>query len=85
SLNNLANSLQDRFTQWGILSNLDESIKLHRAALLLCPPGHSDRSQYLINLAISLRDRFTQRGVPSDLDESIELYWAALLLCPPGH
>ncbi|KAG1872971.1 CHAT domain-containing protein [Suillus subalutaceus] len=85
SLNDLANSLGDRFTQRGVPSDLDESIELHRAALLLRPPGHSDRSWSLHNLANSLGDRFTQRGVPSDLDESIELHRAALLLRPPGH
>ncbi|KAG2128394.1 CHAT domain-containing protein [Suillus cothurnatus] len=85
SLNNLAVSLRDRFTQRGVPSDLDESIELHRDALLLRPPGHSDRSHSLNNLAVSLRDRFTQRGVPSDLDESIELHRDALLLRPPGH
>ncbi|KIK46464.1 hypothetical protein CY34DRAFT_75878, partial [Suillus luteus UH-Slu-Lm8-n1] len=85
SLNNLAASLQVRFTQRGVPSDIDESIELHRAALLLCPPGHSDRSMSLNNLALSLRDRFAQRGIPSDLDESIELHRTALLLCPPGH
>ncbi|KAG1761430.1 CHAT domain-containing protein [Suillus occidentalis] len=66
-------------------SDLDESIELYRAALLLRPPGHSDRSDSLSNLAVGLRDRFMQRGDPSDLDESIELHRAAVLLHPPGH
>ncbi|KAG2062617.1 hypothetical protein BDR04DRAFT_956399, partial [Suillus decipiens] len=65
--------------------DLDESIELHRDALLLRPPGHSLRSYSLNNLAVSLRARFIERGVPSDLDESIELHRAALLLRPPGH
>ncbi|KAG1807266.1 CHAT domain-containing protein [Suillus subaureus] len=85
SLNSLANSLRNRFTQLGVLSDLDESIELHRAALLLRPPSHSDRSESLNDLAVSLRDRFTQQGIPSDLDESIELHRAALLLRSPGH
>ncbi|KAG1762632.1 TPR-like protein [Suillus occidentalis] len=101
SLNNLAISLGDRFTQRGVPSDLDdlrnrftqrgvpsdldECIELHRAALLLCPPGHSLRSSSLNNLAASLRDRFTERGLPSDLDECIELHQAALLLRPDGH
>ncbi|KAG2028483.1 hypothetical protein BDR03DRAFT_1078064, partial [Suillus americanus] len=67
--------------------DLDESIELHRAAILLRPPGHSDRSHSFNNLTNSLLDRFRQRGrgVQSDLDESIELHRAALLLCPVGH
>jgi CHAT domain-containing protein len=60
--------------QRGDPSDLDESIELHRAALLLRPPGHSDRSESLNNFAISLRDRFTQQGVPSDLDETFSLF-----------
>ncbi|KAG1829956.1 TPR-like protein [Suillus variegatus] len=67
------------------MSDLDESIELDRDALLLRPPGHSDRSSSLNNLALSLRDRFRQRGIMSDLDESIELHRDALLLCPPDH
>ncbi|KAG1769943.1 TPR-like protein [Suillus placidus] len=85
SLSNLTSSLRDRFTQRGIPSDLDESIELHRAALLLCPPGHSDRSLSLNNLTISLRDRFMQQGIPSDLDECIKFNQAALILHPPGH
>ncbi|KAG1829960.1 CHAT domain-containing protein [Suillus variegatus] len=67
------------------MSDLDEAIELHRDALLLHSPGHSDRSSSLNNLAISLHDRFEQCGIMSDLDEAIELHRAALLLCPPGH
>ncbi|KAG1824836.1 CHAT domain-containing protein [Suillus subaureus] len=85
SLNNLAASLQERFMQRGVPSDLDECIELNRAALLLRPLGHPDRSLSLNNLAVSLRERFTDRGVPSDLDESIELSGNALLLRPLGH
>ncbi|KAG2755076.1 hypothetical protein P692DRAFT_20869697, partial [Suillus brevipes Sb2] len=74
SLNNLAISLRDRFTQQGVPSDLDESIEHHRAALLLRPPGHFERSMSLNGLALSLRDRFTQRGVSSDLDETFSLF-----------
>jgi hypothetical protein len=71
--------------QLGVLSDLDESIELNHAALLLYPPSHDLRSLCLNNLASSLRDRFMQRGAPSDLDESIGLHQAALLLQPPSH
>ncbi|KAG2048564.1 hypothetical protein BDR06DRAFT_1024396 [Suillus hirtellus] len=67
------------------MSDLDEAIELSRAALLLRPPGHSNRSMSLNNLAGSLQTRFEQRGIMSDLDEAIELNRAALLLRPPGH
>ncbi|KAG0700354.1 CHAT domain-containing protein [Suillus ampliporus] len=80
SLNNLANSLQARFQQRGALSDLDEAIELHQAALMLHLPGHSDRSMSLNNIAISLQARFQQWGVLSDLDEAIDLHRAALVL-----
>ncbi|KAG1829970.1 CHAT domain-containing protein [Suillus variegatus] len=67
------------------MSDLDEAIELHRAALLLRPPGHSNRSSSLNNLAISLHNRFRQRGITSELDEAIELHRDALLLRSPGH
>ena len=67
------------------MSELDEAIDVHRAALALRPPGHSHRSSSLGNLANSLWDRFNQQGVLSDLDEAIDLHRAALALRPPGH
>ncbi|KAG2358766.1 hypothetical protein BDR07DRAFT_1489068 [Suillus spraguei] len=67
-----------------IPNDLNESIELNWAALLLFPPGHSLQSSSLNNLALGLCDRFTQWGIPSDLDESIKLYQAALLLRPPS-
>ncbi|KAG1744905.1 uncharacterized protein EDB91DRAFT_1080445 [Suillus paluster] len=84
-LNNLAVSLRDRFKQHGVLSDLDEAIELHRAALALRPPGHPSRSSSLNNLASNLRARFEQRRVLFDLDEAIELHRAALDICPPGY
>ncbi|KAG1890405.1 CHAT domain-containing protein [Suillus subluteus] len=67
------------------MSDLDEAIKLLRAALELLPPCHSDRSMSLNNLACSLQDRFLQRGIMSDIDEAIELHRAVLKLLPPRH
>ena len=46
------------------MSDLDEAIDLCRAALALCPPGHSHRSMSLNNLASSLSDRFRQLVLP---------------------
>ncbi|KAG2033857.1 hypothetical protein BDR03DRAFT_871135, partial [Suillus americanus] len=67
SLDNLACDLVYRFEQWGVPSDLDEAIKLHRDVLLLHPPSHSGRSGSLNNLASGLRNRFYQWGIPSDL------------------
>ncbi|KAG2105494.1 uncharacterized protein F5147DRAFT_838096 [Suillus discolor] len=58
--------LRDRLQQWGVLSDLNESIKLYQAASLLHPLVYYDRSMYFDNLALSLRDRFQQQGSASD-------------------
>ncbi|KAG1726850.1 TPR-like protein [Suillus lakei] len=85
SLSILCISLHDRFEQQGVLSDIDEAIELHRAALALHSPNDSDRSWSLNDLATSLRERFKQQGALSDLDEAIDLQRAAQALCSPGH
>ncbi|OAX36334.1 TPR-like protein [Rhizopogon vinicolor AM-OR11-026] len=69
----------------GVLSHLDEAIDLYRAALSVCPHGHSYRSQCLNNLAVTLHERFDQRGLLSNLEEAIDHHRTALALRPPGH
>ncbi|KAG1748209.1 TPR-like protein [Suillus lakei] len=84
-LKNLAASLESRFKQRDVSSDLDEAIEHYRAALALYPPGHSDRYKSLDNLGGSLCMRFEYHGVLSDIDEVIELRHAMLPLVPPGH
>ncbi|KAG1849886.1 hypothetical protein DFJ58DRAFT_662193, partial [Suillus subalutaceus] len=78
SLKKLSDSLHDIFKQRGTLFDLDEALKLHRAVLVLAPPGHPDQFDFLHHLANSLRAIFEQRGALSDLDEAIKLHRAAL-------
>jgi hypothetical protein len=84
-LENLANSLVRRFQQWGVLSDLDEAVNLHQAALARRTATHPLRSNSLNGLAIALQLRFHQRGVQGDLDEAIKLHRATLALRQPGH
>ena len=65
--------------------NVEETITFHREALALRPPGHPDRSSFLINLAIAIDTRYDQSGRMEDLQEAITYYREALALCPPGH
>jgi tetratricopeptide (TPR) repeat protein len=67
-LSNLASSLRSRFEQRGVLSDLDEAIDLHRAALALSPHDHADRSVSLNNLANSLQGRFQDSNRFSSLN-----------------
>ncbi|KAG1753279.1 hypothetical protein EDB19DRAFT_1626954, partial [Suillus lakei] len=73
---NLADSLYNGFEQRSrdAPSELDEAIELQRAALLLCPPGHCERSTSLKYLALSLQKRFQQFRLPPDWDETLTLY-----------
>ncbi|KAG2036406.1 CHAT domain-containing protein [Suillus americanus] len=84
-LEHLAISLVHRFQQRGVLSDLDEAINLHRAALARRAAGHPLRSNSLNDLANALQLRFHQRGVLNDMNEAIKLYRAALTLRQPGH
>ncbi|KAG1761913.1 hypothetical protein EDD22DRAFT_732547, partial [Suillus occidentalis] len=56
SLNDLANSLGDRFEQWHILSDLDEAVEPLRVALVLAlsSPDHPHISIFIHNFANSL-------------------------------
>ncbi|KAG1734216.1 uncharacterized protein EDB91DRAFT_1250998 [Suillus paluster] len=96
SFTSIAISLETRFEQQTLLSDLDEAIELRRAVLAMLPPGHPVRCDSLAGLANGLQDRFQQQGVlydlqipatgdPVRLSSAIELDRAALALCPPGH
>ncbi|KIM50341.1 hypothetical protein SCLCIDRAFT_73440, partial [Scleroderma citrinum Foug A] len=63
----------------------DEAISLHRSALDLRPPGHSDRLRSLDRLASCLSSRFEKLEAAADLDELISLRRAILDLHPQGH
>ncbi|KAG1797950.1 CHAT domain-containing protein [Suillus subaureus] len=81
----LAQAVEGRFDQRGIIDDLAESIQHTREAVSLCPEGHSERNTYLINLAYSLHHRFKHQGNLDDLNEAVSLYEEALRLHPVGH
>lgn len=74
-----------RYRKFWRKEDLDEYIKVFRAALALRPEGHPHRLDSLNNLAATLTDRFELSHQREDLDESIRLYRAALALRPEGH
>ncbi|KAL5478605.1 hypothetical protein ACEPAI_2790 [Sanghuangporus weigelae] len=53
------------------MEDLEEAIALQRAALVLLPEGHPDRSSSLGNLAELVYVRFEKEGRADDYDESI--------------
>ena len=52
SLSNLANVLDTRFTETGVIADVNEAISLHREVLAL---PHGNRPQSLNNLAVALQ------------------------------
>ena len=48
------------------MEDLEEAITYNHEALSLCPPGHPDRSMYLINLAIALFRYYKQLTIGED-------------------
>ncbi|KAG2353625.1 hypothetical protein BDR07DRAFT_1495926 [Suillus spraguei] len=77
-LNNLALGLCDRFTQWGIPSDLDESIKLYQAALLLRPPVsllQLNIPLFIVSSPLLLPSFFGYAHTFSHLFWSVDTYW----------
>ncbi|KAF9224796.1 hypothetical protein BS17DRAFT_701538 [Gyrodon lividus] len=85
ALFNLAISLSRRFDNQETMPDLEESIALHRASLVLRPARHPRRHSSLNKLADCLHDLFKQTGMTADLNEAIYLNMAALELSPSGH
>src|SRR5438270_72442 len=78
SLNNLAVCLSSRFDLQKSVTDLEEAISHHRAALEFRPIGHPDRSYSLKTLASCLESRFGSQRIVADLDEAI-VYRRAVL------
>ncbi|PPQ70646.1 hypothetical protein CVT26_010068 [Gymnopilus dilepis] len=70
----LGKSLQKRFEQHGISTDLDESIAFHKQALEVCPPQHSAYAHTLAKLGAVLKARYAHQSNPSDLDDAISSF-----------
>ncbi|KIM53322.1 hypothetical protein SCLCIDRAFT_31997 [Scleroderma citrinum Foug A] len=75
-------SLREKFLETEVIAGLEEAIALHRSALDLRPPGHSDRPTLLNHLANCVDSRFEKVEAAADLDELISLRQAILDLHP---
>ncbi len=71
--------------QSGDSGDLEEAISLGREALLLCAPGHPERSAVLNNLSGSLKKQYNRSRDFKDLEEALALEKEALSLCLHGH
>ncbi|KAH6905197.1 hypothetical protein BKA70DRAFT_1565193 [Coprinopsis sp. MPI-PUGE-AT-0042] len=81
----LGSCLALRFSRLGVQEDLDESILVKRAVLLLTPLGHPDRALSLNNLAASLDSHHIHTGATETLDEAIVLHREVLSLWPPHY
>ncbi|KAI6016656.1 hypothetical protein BKA83DRAFT_4333663 [Pisolithus microcarpus] len=77
--------LRMRFEKQAEVCDLEEAIKLLRAALELRPPGHQWRSSTLHELVLCLSRRRDEYGVFGDLEDAVTLRREALKLCPQGR
>ena len=84
-LDALATTFSNRYCFTHSKADLEESVRLHREALSLRPPGHSDRISSLNNFAACLGLRHQCEGLVDDIEEAIPLHREALALRPPGH
>jgi tetratricopeptide (TPR) repeat protein len=69
---------------FGDTLGLEESIRLCKYALALCPVAHMDRAQVTLRLGEGLRLRFEMRGNPQDLEEVIYMGRHSLGTISPG-
>ncbi|THG99589.1 hypothetical protein EW026_g2791 [Hermanssonia centrifuga] len=85
TLNHLAVALHTRHEHAGRLVDLNESILLHREALVCCSETTTnDRATSLIGLAVALQARSEQLRQASSMDEAINLLEEALALHEVG-
>ncbi|KAG1805697.1 uncharacterized protein BJ212DRAFT_1303962 [Suillus subaureus] len=84
-LNNLAISLEHRFSHQGKPNGLDEAISLHEEVLRLRPVGHRYRRFSLGNLGGALVTCFNRRGDIDVITRAINLYHDVLTLHLPRH
>ncbi|KAJ2935987.1 hypothetical protein H1R20_g1108, partial [Candolleomyces eurysporus] len=78
----LANTVLNRGSQTGSLTDLDEAISLHREILEHSPSPHPDRSFSLECLGNALLERHKQTRSMADLEEAVSLYRKSLELRP---
>ena len=84
-LENRAWSFEDRFRQFGIPQDLEETIRLRQEALRLSPVGSSDRPGVIESLVCSLISRADTYGDFTDRTPSVDLARELLGLSPVGH
>ena len=82
SLYNLLLCVRDVVSEGQVSTDVDELVAVVRAALKLCPPGHSVCIASFTTLTECLQHRFQKCGNTTDLDEAITLYKEVLKRCP---
>ena len=76
-IQNLTLRFSFQYEKLASVANLEQAVTLRRAALNLCPPGHSNALR-LSDLGLDLRHRFLKLGATIDLDEALSLHRSAL-------
>ncbi|KAJ7227002.1 CHAT domain-containing protein [Mycena pura] len=77
SLNNLANMLRIQYEQKGNIKDLEETIELHKAALVLRPTPHPERGNSLASMGTLLARRYKSSLLEDDINTSISFFQEA--------
>ncbi|MER6470986.1 hypothetical protein [Streptomyces collinus] len=72
-LSRCADAVAALYTETGVRSDLDDSIRLCEAAVDLAGPDHRHRAALLQNLAVGLRDRALLTGSRTDMDRAVDV------------
>ncbi|KAJ7132576.1 TPR-like protein [Mycena epipterygia] len=84
-LADLGNSLRCRFEQLGSLPDINRSVVILEAAVMVTLDAHPAKPSRCNNLGNSLLSRFKRLGDLADLNQSVLRFEAAVELTPDGH
>ncbi|EIN08479.1 hypothetical protein PUNSTDRAFT_68531 [Punctularia strigosozonata HHB-11173 SS5] len=84
-MDNLADTLRERFAWNGEIKDLEEAIQLGRQAVDAIPENHTERFRPARDLADMLTLRFTEAGDIADLDEALVWDRRAIMAIPLTH
>ncbi len=84
ALVNLGTAISARYSETGVVADLERAVDAYREALAATPPGSPRRELRLANLGDALREKAHRFGRLADLDQAVELLAAALKATPVG-
>ena len=81
----LANALRDRYEEKGLVSDLEEAVRLGRDIVARVPDSFAHRAVLLLDSSLSLNWRYERFGTVADLDEAITVGREAVSAVAQDH